>query len=101
MAKLVIAGAVLALIVPVSASAGAVESACLRSDRAAANRAVCGCIQQVADMTLTGGDQRRAASLFRDPDQAQKVRMSKSNSDNAFWTRYKNFGDLAGAYCAG
>jgi hypothetical protein len=81
--------------------AGPIESACLRSDRKAANRALCGCIQQVADMTLRGGDQRRAAGFFRDPDKAQQVKMSKRDNDDAFWERYKSFGDQAEAYCAG
>jgi hypothetical protein len=101
MKKTLIAASFLALVLPVSAMAGPIESACLKSDRQQANRALCSCIQQVADMTLRGGDQRQAAKFFRDPDQAQKVRMSKSNSDNAFWARYKNFGDTAAAYCAG
>ena len=84
-----------------TAIAGPIESACVKSDRKAASRALCGCIQQVADMTLSGGEQRRAAQFFRDPDQAQKVRMSKSDRDNAFWARYKNFGETASAYCGG
>lgn len=80
-------------------AAGAIESACVRSDRGA-SRSLCGCIQQVADMTLRGSDQRRAAKFFRDPDSAQEVRMSKSDSDNEFWARYKSFGEAAEAYCA-
>lgn len=81
-------------------SAGPVENACNRSSRDAANPYLCNCIQQVADMTLTGGDQRRAASFFKDPEKAHKVWMSKSKSDDAFWDRYKAFGELAEAYCA-
>lgn len=80
--------------------AGPIESACLRSDRKGANRQLCGCIQQVADMSLRGADQRRAASFFKDPEKAQKVKMSKSNTDDAFWERYVAFGELAEAYCA-
>jgi hypothetical protein len=83
-----------------AATAGPIERACLKSDRKAANRAVCACIQQVADMTLRGSDQRKAAGFFRDPDRAQKVRMSKSDNDNEFWSRYKTFGEQAEAYCA-
>ena len=83
------------------ATAGTIERACLSSDRQGASRAVCGCIQQVADQTLRGGDQRRAAKFFSDPDRAQEVRMSDRNSDNAFWDRYKNFGIAAAAQCAG
>ena len=80
--------------------AGPIESACLRSDRKGASRQLCGCIQQVADMTLRSADQRKAAGFFRDPDRAQKVKMSKSKSDDAFWDRYKAFGEQAEAYCA-
>ena len=83
------------------ASAGAIEQACLGSDRQAANRSLCGCIQQVADVTLQGGDQRRAAAFIKDPDKAQDAWMSKTASDDAFWDRYKNFGATAEASCAG
>ncbi|WP_435530793.1 hypothetical protein [Pseudotabrizicola formosa] len=81
------------------ALAGPIERACNSSDRKAASRAVCACVQQVADMTLRGGDQRKAAAFFKDPDRAQKVRMSKSDTDNDFWRRYKAFGQQAEAYC--
>ena len=91
----------LALAIAAPSFAGPIESACLRSDRKAANRTLCGCIQQVADMTLRGGDQRRAAAFFRDPDKAQQVKMSKRNNDDAFWDRYRAFGEQAEAYCAG
>lgn len=91
--------ATVALVVPMSASAGPIEAACMKSDRGG-NRALCSCIQQAADQTLRGADQRRAASFFRNPDEAQKVRMSKRDADNAFWARYKQFGQMAEAYCA-
>jgi hypothetical protein len=82
------------------AAAGPIESACMRSGRKQANRALCGCIQQVADMTLQRRDQSRAAAFFRDPEKAHKVWMSKSKSDDDFWDRYKAFGAQAEAYCA-
>lgn len=81
------------------AVAGPVDSACVRSERAAGNARLCGCIQQVADMTLSRADQRRAAGFFRDAQQAQDVRTSKRDGDNAFWARYKNFAATAEAYC--
>jgi len=86
---------------PVPVAAGPIERACMRSDRDAANRAICSCIQQVADMTLRNGDQRRAAKFFADPDRAHETWMSQRESDDAFWERYKNFGATAEAYCAG
>jgi len=82
------------------AVAGPIDSACVRSDRGVRSGGLCGCIQQVADMTLSRADQRRAAAFFRNPDQAQAVRASKSDADNAFWGRYKNFASTAEAYCA-
>ena len=86
---------------PVIASAGPVESACNRSGRDAANRSLCNCIGQVADMTLRGSDQKRAAAFFKDPDRAQQVKMSQRDADDAFWDRYKLFGERAEASCAG
>ena len=90
-AGLVMAGA--------AAHAGPIETACLASPRANGDRALCGCIQQAADRTLHRSEQRRAAKFFKDPDQAQQVRMSKSDSDNEFWARYRNFGEMAEAFC--
>ncbi len=84
---------------PAIASAGPVESACVRSDRPQATRALCRCIDSVARRTLTRSEQRRAASFFRDPQLAQDVRMSKSDRDNAFWARYRAFGDAAERTC--
>lgn len=80
--------------------AGPISNACNGSGRAGANRALCDCIQQAADRTLSRSEQRRAAKFFKDPDEAQKVRASKSSSDNEFWRSYRAFGDMAEAYCA-
>ncbi len=104
MKKILFCAALAALTLPllaIPAPAGVIERACLRSDRAAANRALCACIQQAADMTLRGGDQRRAATFFRDPDRAHETWMSKRSADDAFWERYKAFGSTAEAYCTG
>lgn len=104
MLKPLVLAATAALFLPLSvapASAGPIQSACMRSDRDAANRALCSCIQQVADMTLRGADQRRAAKFFADPDKANETWLSQRASDDAFWERYKAFGQTAEAYCAG
>jgi hypothetical protein len=81
------------------AGAGAIERACLSSDRGG-NRALCGCIQRAADRTLTSRDQRAAARFFSDPDRAQDVRQSSRKSDREFWERYKSFGYYAEVSCA-
>ncbi|RYH97324.1 MAG: hypothetical protein EON48_18425 [Acetobacteraceae bacterium] len=82
------------------AAAGPIEKACMSSDRGG-NRSLCGCIQQAADMTLSGGDQRRAAKFFKDPEAAHATWISQSKSDDDFWDRYKSFGQTAEAYCGG
>ncbi len=53
-----------------------------------------------ADRTLSRAEQRRAARFFKDPDEAQQVRASKTDRDNEFWDRYRAFGEMAEAYCA-
>lgn len=88
------------MLVPVAAIAGPIETACNRSDRPSANRALCRCIDQVASQTLTRAEQRRAARFFANPDEAQSVRMSRTSSDNEFWARYRAFGDAADRSCA-
>ncbi|MDR0810600.1 MAG: hypothetical protein LBE86_16020 [Gemmobacter sp.] len=102
MKKLVLAGALGAFILPLmsaAVAAGPIERACNRT--AKGNRGVCSCIQQVADMTLSGPDQRRAAKLMKNPDLAHEVWVSKREADDRFWERYKSFGQTAEAYCAG
>lgn len=96
MKKLVLA---VSLMSPAMANAGVISNACINSDRPA-SRALCGCIQQAADMTLGHSDQRRAARFFADPHKAQEVRASSSDRDNAFWDRYQNFGQTAEAMCS-
>jgi hypothetical protein len=91
----------LVLMTPATTFAGPIENACLRSERSQATRAMCRCIDSVAQTTLTRSEQRRAASFFADPDRAQQVRMSKTDRDNVFWDRYRSFGATAEQYCAG
>jgi hypothetical protein len=102
MKKTVLAAGIAALMFPLTAPgafAGPIEKACLNSERRGVDRATCTCIQQAADMTLRKSDQRRAAKFFSDPDEAQQVRMSTRGADNAFWERYKAFGETAQAFC--
>ena len=98
MMRPVVAVAAILLTTPF-AVAGPIDNACIRSDRGARSPGLCGCIQQVANMTLSRADQRRAAGFFKDAQQAQDVRMSKTAADNQFWARYKNFASTAEAYC--
>lgn len=92
--------ATLAPLAPLPVEAGAIERACNRSDRKAASRALCGCIQNVADQVLSNSDQRLAAKFFKDPQRAQDVRQSNNSSHEVFWKRYKAFGSTAEQTCS-
>jgi hypothetical protein len=86
--------------IPTPAKAGAIERACNASDRKAATRALCGCIQQAADLTLKNSDQRKAAKFFKDPHKAQELRQADGRANEVFWKRYKNFGTTAAQHCS-
>ena len=95
------AAAALAMAAPApSVEAGALKRACVKSDRSAANPALCGCIQRVADQVLTRSDQRKVSKFFKDPDLAQQVRKSDTTRDDQFWARYMAFGKTARASCS-
>ncbi len=79
---------------------GPIKSACVSSGRRAANRQICGCIQAAADQTLSGSDQRRGASFFGNPELAHSVRRSDTAIDDAFWDRWRNFGNAADQLCS-
>jgi hypothetical protein len=89
----------LAVLAPAAAAAGPIETACNRSDRQAATRAMCRCIDDVAGRMLTRSEQRRAARFFRNPDEAQRVRASRDPGDSEFWRRYRAYGEAAEATC--
>jgi len=82
-----------------SVEAGPISAACKQSDRKAATRSMCNCLQSVANGELSRADQRRAASFFKDPHQAQVTRQSDRRSDEKFWLRYKEYGQTAKALC--
>lgn len=79
---------------------GPVRTACLRSGRDGASSALCGCVQAVADRTLSGRDRGRMLRFYDDPHEAQVVRQSDRPRDEAFWDRYKRFVDVAERACA-
>ena len=97
--RITLLATVLSLAGASAALAGPIETACNASPRAKGDRALCTCIQQAADRTLSRSEQRRAARFFKDPDEAQQVRASKTDRDNEFWDRYRAFGDMAEAFC--
>ena len=82
-----------------AAYAGPIENACLEADRSKATRALCSCIQAVADTSLNNKDQVEAASFFEDPQKAQDTRMSDNPQKEKFWERYKNWTERASKVC--
>jgi hypothetical protein len=82
-------------------TAGPIAKACLGSGRKAVTPARCDCIQQVADQTLSGADQRRGATFFGAPEKAQDVRLSDTQRDDDFWKRWTDYGKQAEQVCRG
>lgn len=79
---------------------GPIGDACLASDRKARSRALCGCIQAVANDTLNGAQQRRAVTFYRDPQRAQDIRQSDRPGDERFWAAYAAYAARAEEVCA-
>ncbi len=94
------AGSLVALApAPAEAASGTINRACRASDRPAASRELCGCIQRVANKSLSRTERRKVAKWFADPHQAQQIRMSDRSSDEQLWLRYKAFGQKVRATC--
>lgn len=102
MRKYLVLGALTVLTACGSNSRGAtgdISRACLDADRSAASPALCSCVQQVANQSLSGSDQARAVTFFEDPQLAQETRQSSNRGDRRFWDRYRAFSDLAAEIC--
>jgi len=84
---------------PKSAHANPIERACLGSERAAANRALCTCVGQVAERMLTGRQMRQGARFFNDPQRAQDMRQSDRRHHEEMWQAWRRFGEAAEATC--
>lgn len=78
---------------------GPIYAACRSAGRDAASRSRCGCVQAVANSELNANDQRRGASFFKDPHQAQVVRQSDRSVDERFWLRWKAYSQTAARIC--
>jgi len=80
-------------------ASGPISDACLASDRKARSPALCGCIQAVANDTLSGRDQRRAVGFYRDLHSAQDTRQSDRPGDQRFWAAYTAYAERAERVC--
>lgn len=81
-------------------ASGPIQKACQADGRRGASRIRCGCVQAVADQSLSSSDQRRGAKMFRDPHQLQEIRQSDNANNERFWIVWKEFGQNAAAICA-
>lgn len=80
-------------------SVGPISKACLVSGREARSGRLCGCIQAVADQTLSPAQQRRAVGFYANPHLAQEVRQSDRAVDEAFWKAYVAYSERAQSLC--
>lgn len=85
--------------VAAASASGPISRACLMSDRKARSGQLCGCIQAVADMSLSGRDQSLAASFYRDPQKAQDIRQSDNPNNERFWKKYREYANTAEEIC--
>lgn len=79
---------------------GPLQRACMAQGRKAANAQRCGCIQAVADQSLSSAEQRRGVKVFKDPHKLQEWRQSDRTGDNDFWSVWKAFGQNAERSCS-
>lgn len=84
---------------PVLFATGPIYSACRSGGRDQANRTRCGCVQAVANQSLSASDQSRGAGFFGNPQQAQEVRVSDRAVDERFWRRWKDYSESAARQC--
>ena len=84
----------------VAFASGPIQQACQAAGRKSASRARCGCIQAVADWTLSPQDQRRGAGYFSNPQALQDARQSDGTANARFWEAWKAYGREAAEFCA-
>ena len=81
-------------------ASGPISAACEQAARKGASAERCGCVQAVANDSLSRRDQQLGASFFQDPHRAQEIRQSSSRDHAEFWDRWKSFGDAANKICS-
>ncbi|WP_390912567.1 hypothetical protein [Pseudosulfitobacter sp. SM2401] len=80
-------------------AAGPIANACRAAGRKQASRARCGCVQAVADRSLSSTEQRRGVAFFKDPHQAQVTRQSDNPANERFWKKWRAYGTQAAKLC--
>ena len=80
-------------------ASGPISDACLSSGRKSRSPALCGCVQAVANDTLSRSDQRRATGFYDDLQSAQDTRQSQRGADRQFWSAYTAYAERAERVC--
>jgi hypothetical protein len=80
-------------------ASGPIATACQSAGRNQASRSLCGCVQAVANRSLSRSEQARGAAFFRDPQKAQDTRQSNNPASERFWRKWKAYGDDAALVC--
>lgn len=96
---LALMGALLTPVVASMAEAGPLQRACMSSDRKAKSRGMCRCLDKVAKGRLSSGEQRLAATFFKDPHKAQEIRQSDNRMHEKFWKKYKVYSGAVSRRC--
>ncbi len=78
---------------------GPIAQACRTAGRKQASRSRCGCVQAVADRSLSQSEQRKGAVFFKDPHKAQQTRQSDNPANERFWKKWKAYGNEAARLC--
>jgi hypothetical protein len=80
-------------------ASGPIASACRAAGRKEASRARCGCVQAVANRSLSSSEQLRGMPFFNNPQRVQDLRKSDTASNKRFWRKWKEFGTQASRMC--
>jgi hypothetical protein len=80
-------------------ASGPIATACQSAGRKQASRSRCGCVQAVANRSLSRTEQIRGASFFKDPQKAQDTRQSDNAANERFWKKWKAYGADAASLC--
>ena len=78
---------------------GEIYTACRGAGRKEATDQRCGCVQWVANQTLSPAQQVRGAGYFSDQQGLQDTRQSDGAANERFWAAWKEFGQQAGGQC--
>lgn len=80
-------------------ASGPISQACRSAGRKSASRARCGCVQAVANRSLSTADQKKGAAFFKNPQRAQDTRQSDNAANERFWKRWKAYSNDAARLC--